>query len=784
MLTEGMFLVDRYEILNKVGVGGMADVYKAKDHILGRVVAIKVLKSEFSQDANFVTKFRTEAQSAAGLEHPNIVNIYDVGSESGLHFIVMEYVEGITLKTYIEKKGQLSFKEATSIAIQVARGIETAHNKNITHRDIKPQNIIISTEGKVKVTDFGIAKAISSNTLSSDAMGSVHYVSPEQARNGFIDGRSDIYSLGIVMYEMVTGRVPFDGETTVAVAIQHLQEEMVEPSAYAPEIPISYEKIVLKTTQKSPERRYQSVAELLVDLRKALVTPDEDFVVIAPLVASTTRVINGEELETIQNATDEADLKKETGFAPGEDDEEYDYDEEYDEDGEGDEEDDEDGLLLDPKMEKIVSIAGIGILAVIIIIVLFLVGNMLGLFSGSSNNRETDPVETEQTESVYETESETEIEDGIEMISIEGQLVKDVEKTLKELDLKLNIKSYRKTSDPEGTILTQDVKAGTVVAAGTVINVEVSGTDPRDLVNVPSTIGLSETNAIKALESAGFKVDVQRKTHDSVAKGNVISQTPNNGKAAKNSYVTIVVSEGKTKVTVPTDMVGKDIKEAGAQISAMGLGFITEVVDSSAKKDSVTKVDGAGGQVEKGTTIKVYVSLGNMSVVPNDLVGKTVTEAEKKLKDLGLAIEVVRTNDAKAKDTVLVVDGAGTEKKHGTKIKVTVSDGPKASSYKFSNSYSNGTATSSYVYELKDANGNVLLSGSGVGATVSISKTGITTATGTLTIAWTEERETTTEVPGDANGDGKVEDGETITETTTETVEVAKVNDSVNFTAE
>ena len=220
MLTEGMFLVDRYEIISKVGAGGMSDVYKAKDHILGRIVAIKVLKHEFSEDINFVTKFRTEAQSAAGLEHPNIVNIYDVGSECGLHFIVMEYVEGITLKTYVEKKGQLSFKEATSIAIQVARGIEAAHNKNITHRDIKPQNIMISTEGKVKVTDFGIAKAISSNTVSSDAMGSVHYASPEQARNGFIDGRSDIYSLGIVMYEMVTGRVPFDGETTVAVAIQ------------------------------------------------------------------------------------------------------------------------------------------------------------------------------------------------------------------------------------------------------------------------------------------------------------------------------------------------------------------------------------------------------------------------------------------------------------------------------------------------------------------------------------------------------------------------------------
>ena len=198
MLTEGMFVGDRYEIVNKIGTGGMSDVYKAKDHTLGRFVAIKVLKPEFSEDVNFVTKFRTEAQSAAGLEHPNIVNIYDVGSENGMHYIVMEYVEGITLKTYIEKKGQLTFKEAVSIAIQVGRGIEAAHNKGIIHRDIKPQNIIISTEGTVKVTDFGIARAATSNTISSDVMGSVHYASPEQARNGFVDGKSDIYSLGIV----------------------------------------------------------------------------------------------------------------------------------------------------------------------------------------------------------------------------------------------------------------------------------------------------------------------------------------------------------------------------------------------------------------------------------------------------------------------------------------------------------------------------------------------------------------------------------------------------------
>ena len=261
MFAIGTFLSDRFEILEKIGAGGMSDVYKAKDHVLGREVAIKALKAEFSDDVSFVTKFRSEAQSAAGLEHPNIVNIYDVGVENGLYFIVMEYIEGITLKTYIEKKGQLNYKEVISIAIQVGRGIEAAHNKGIIHRDIKPQNIIISKEGKVKVTDFGIARATSGNTISADVMGSVHYSSPEQARNGYVNEQSDVYSLGIVMYEMAAGRVPFDGETAVAVAIQHLQGEMIPASHYAPEIPISLEKIIEKSTMKNPDRRYSSMGD-------------------------------------------------------------------------------------------------------------------------------------------------------------------------------------------------------------------------------------------------------------------------------------------------------------------------------------------------------------------------------------------------------------------------------------------------------------------------------------------------------------------------------------------
>ena len=261
---------------------GMSDVYKAMDHKLNRYVAIKVLKSEFSEDTGFVSKFRVEAQSAAGLTHPNIVNVYDVGEDNGIYYIVMELIEGITLKKYIEKKGKLPIKEAVSIAIQVAQGIEAAHNNHIIHRDIKPQNIMISREGKVKVTDFGIARAASSHTINGNAMGSVHYISPEQAKGGYIDEKSDIYSLGISLFEMITGEVPFEGDSTVSVALQHINEEMPNPRDYVEELPVSVEKILAKCTQKKPERRYLKVSTLIADLKKSLITPDEDFVQMAP----------------------------------------------------------------------------------------------------------------------------------------------------------------------------------------------------------------------------------------------------------------------------------------------------------------------------------------------------------------------------------------------------------------------------------------------------------------------------------------------------------------------
>ena len=318
MIKIGMLIADRYEVLEKVGTGGMSDVYKAKDHRLNRMVAVKVLKQEFSENATFVSKFRVEAQAAAGLMHPNIVNVYDVGEEKGVYFIIMELVNGITLKRYIEKRKRLSPREALTVAIQVAMGLAAAHRGHIIHRDIKPQNIIISKEGKVKVTDFGIAKASTSNTITSNVMGSVHYTSPEQARGGYSDEKSDVYSLGVTLYEMLTGKVPFDGETTVAVALQHIQDPFPSPREVVPDLPYSVEQIVLKCCEKSPDRRYQTMDELAADVEFLLPLHEGGLgdVGVAETLLVALRVLLHGSLERLGDADV---IDDETTFLAGED---------------------------------------------------------------------------------------------------------------------------------------------------------------------------------------------------------------------------------------------------------------------------------------------------------------------------------------------------------------------------------------------------------------------------------------------------------------------------------
>ena len=600
MLTEGMFIDDRYEIVGKIGAGGMSDVYKAKDHTLGRFVAIKVLKQEFSEDVNFVTKFRTEAQSAAGLEHPNIVNIYDVGSQEGMYYIIMEYVEGITLKTYIEKKGQLTFKEAISIAIQVGRGIEAAHKKNIIHRDIKPQNIMISTEGKVKVMDFGIARAATSNTINSDVMGSVHYSSPEQARNGFVDGRSDIYSLGIVMYEMVTGRVPFDGDTTVAVAIQHLQEEMVAPSAYAPNLPVSLEKIILKCTQKNADRRYQTMGDLLLDLKKSLINPDEDFVTLVdPNVGGETRKYNDEDLERIKKEAESV------YYDPQEEAEEDEDDEEEEEESEGE---------LNPKMEKAITIMGIAAGVVIIIIIIYLCITLVGGMKSNKNNSSN--TETTKTETQTGDSQSTQIKDGVVVPSLTGKTMDQAKQELNGTGLGIRQAGTASSDTVEkGQIISQDPADGKTVEKNTTIEVIISsgsaaGTS-ENTVEIPNVVGQSETDASAALTAKGFQVTKTTSYSSSVAEGYVISQTPNGDtKGKEGDTITLEISLGSEKITVPDVSTSyKSEEQAKELLSQFNVSTVTKYSDTDAGI-VIGQSLASGTQADPGASITITVSLG------------------------------------------------------------------------------------------------------------------------------------------------------------------------------
>ena len=669
MITQGMMIAHRYEIIGKIGAGGMSDVYKAKDTTLGRYVAIKVLKSEFSEDVNFVTKFRTEASSAAGLEHPNIVNIYDVGSENEFHYIVMEYVEGITLKTYIEKKGQLSFKEAVSIAIQVGRGIEAAHNKGIIHRDIKPQNIIISTEGKVKVTDFGIAKAVTSNTINSDVMGSVHYTSPEQARNGYVDGKSDIYSLGIVMYEMVTGRVPFNGDTTVAVAIQHLQEEMESPKTYAPDLPISMEKIILKCTQKNPDRRYESITALLSDLRKALINPTEDFVVIAPIPQDKTRVIGMDEVNKIKQKTgniyvDEAALvesamRDENAEEPDDAEESDDYDEEED---------------IDPTMDKAITILGIGAGIVIVILIIVILVNFLGGFGSKNKNQDT-----QQNTATTVTETQKTTEGNIEVIDLSGLTFEDAKEILNAAGLGIK-RAGTIASDEyeEGEIVSQSPEAGSFVDAKTTIEVVISS-GPA-MVEIPSVKGLDETSAYNKLVNAGFKPVKELEYSDSVEIGYVISQSPAGSSLGnEGDLVTIVVSQGPKLVKVP-NVVNLKQENATSALTEAGLKVgevTTDYSDKIEKGNVISQSVSADTQVAKGSTVNLVVSLGKKQVEVTNVVGQTKDNAVKALKDIGLNATIKEAySDTVAAGTVISQSvSSGSKVEIGSSVEIVVSLG-------------------------------------------------------------------------------------------------------------
>ncbi|MCI5649682.1 MAG: Stk1 family PASTA domain-containing Ser/Thr kinase [Fusicatenibacter sp.] len=618
MLKEGVILVERYEIISRIGSGGMADVYKAKDHKLNRMVAVKVLKPEFRADKTFINKFRTEAQAAAGLSHPNIVNVFDVGEDRGVYFIVMELVEGITLKDYITRKGKLSVKEATSIAIQVSLGLEAAHNRNIVHRDVKPQNIIISTDGKVKLSDFGIAKATSSNTISSNVMGSVHYSSPEQVRGGYSDYKSDIYSLGITMYEMVTGRVPFDGDTTVAIAIKHLQEEIESPSKYTPNLPFALEQIILKCTQKSPDRRYNNMAELIDDLKHSLMDPQGNFVTMTPLGShAQTVMVSDEELGKIRSGAAvkaQTSIPSSSKYSKIEDDDEDDYEDEMEEDEDDDDYDDDyDDDDSGNKLEKAITIGGFVIVAIIICMLIYFIGQAAGIFGGKSpagdaagNSSATSVSEDQDAEKVVvpdlynKTEAEaTDLANGLSLGVTKGGLEPsdDVE---------------------EGKICRQDPAAGSKVDKNTTITYYVSS--GKGNVTIPTgLVGQPQSAVEAALEQIGLTSTPTQAYSDDVAIGNVISIDPEEGASvAVGSNVAIVVSKGpeeEEEIRV-IDVVGMSETDAKNFLKDFNVVTTTGTTDRVAVGEVMQQDPVGNTMAKRGSTVTLVINTPRATATP------------------------------------------------------------------------------------------------------------------------------------------------------------------------
>ena len=585
MLEKGRFINNRYEILSRVGAGGMSDVYKAKDHKLNRNVAIKVLKAEYSKDKNFVSKFRVEAQSAASLIHPNIVNVYDVGEDEGLYYIVMELIEGITLKSYIEKKGQLSVKETISIAIQIANGIECAHNNQIVHRDIKPQNIMISREGKVKVTDFGIARAASANTINGNAMGSVHYISPEQAGGKYVDEKSDIYSLGITMFEMLTGKVPFDGESTVSIALMHIQSDVPSVKEYIPDIPISIEKIVLKCTQNKADNRYPKISLLIADLKRALSEPHVDFVQMEEVpVSGSTVIISDDEINQIRKES--GDISRVNS----------------------EEEESDDIDAVNPKMDKLITVGGIivGILALVIVAVVvtsLLSGNDIKILtnSGDGENVTIDPKKTV-------------------VPNVVGMSSDEAEKVLHESNLGYKYDSEYVYSEqyPADYVVEQSEKAGDVIEKNKTVILTISKGGEK--IQVPSGIvGVDVEDAEETLEDSSLKWEVTYE-YSSKAIDTVISCYPEEkASVSKNDVIKLTVSRGQQisvdeKVATIPNVVGKAEAKAEAAISAAGfsVGEVRHVYNDDVEKGVVIRQTvKAGSSAPYSTPIGLLISDGS-----------------------------------------------------------------------------------------------------------------------------------------------------------------------------
>ena len=637
----GKIIGNRYEVLEEVGLGGMATVFKAKDHVLNRLVAVKVLKDEFTTDNEFVKRFNTEAQAAASLSHPNIVSIYDVGheEENNLYYIVMELVQGKTLKEIINAEGVLSWKWSLNIAMQIASALELAHKNGIIHRDIKPHNIIITEDGIAKVTDFGIAKAVSNSTITAfgTTIGSVHYFSPEQAKGGITDAKSDLYSLGVVMYEMLTGKVPFDADTPVSVALKHMQEDAREPIDINNEIPSAVNKIVVKAMQKDPINRYNSATEMLGDLRKALKDPEGDFVIIENKDGGYTRVMQAVKDESIPNKKTE--VKTKTGF-----------------------------FTEHPKAKVAVIILGLILLFVVVFLITKIaidggikkkveIPNLVGITREKAEKEieskklklEIEEIASSEVEagkiiSQEPMPEEGKVEEGTtikiriskgpettELVKLEGMKIEDARNTAKEIGITLEEVNQNSDTVEAGYIIKQETPVGTLVKSGDKVKVYVSSGIEK--VKVPTVLGMDEGTAIATLKNANLSANVTYKSDENAENGKVISQSVDaNKEVAKNTKIDIVVNkivkENKTvKIVVDVKSIAGNKSNNNGKTNSANEVEVPSTVNVTVSIDGVEKTQNSAKVTDSSFSAYEYTGTGIHEITVK--VGSSYTRTRK-----------------------------------------------------------------------------------------------------------------------------------------------------------
>ncbi|MCD3194395.1 Stk1 family PASTA domain-containing Ser/Thr kinase [Clostridium botulinum C] len=615
----GTILGNRYELLQKIGEGGMAEVYKAKCHLLNRYVAVKILKNQYSDNMEFVNKFKQEAAAAASLSHNNIVGIYDIGSENNINYIVMEYIDGKTLKQIINENQVLKYNKAIEIASQIAKALECAHNNNIIHRDVKPHNILVTKDGIIKVTDFGIAKATSSVTItnSDKIIGSAHYISPEQAKGKFVDCKTDIYSLGIILYEMVTGEVPYDGESPVSVALKHVQEQVIPPIKVNPNIPESLNKLILKAVEKEPYKRYQSAHDILMDLEKIQQNPntniaanveENEYTKIMSPIPDVDENFKDNKAKELYNGIEDDDTKYEKF---------------------------KDDLKNNKKKNVIKSgnsdknkkklIGGIILLAVIII-------GFVGIFMVTGGKKKSGKVK---------------------IPNVIGMTKEEAEKLAKDSGLKF-VFEEESSDKPKGVIIKCYPAPGQEIDLSDNDEVRAIVSSGEKKSGIPNLIGIDFEAAKEYLKSYNLKLGkVTHEYNNNIGKGKVCNQSPKPGSELEESTtIDLVISKGtRLEMTTVPNLINKKLDEAQTLISSarLKLGTINKIPTTDKDKDGIVSVQSIepNSRVRQNTVINITCySFGDKDVVsvPN-FVNKTVKEARELAAQSNVSISVKGRED-------------------------------------------------------------------------------------------------------------------------------------------